>query len=190
MLLRSSNVLPSRGPEQQTQDEGSDLVHANCNAIFKKGDQDRWQLTSQLSKASDTARKWNLERAQLQAKTRKLVSELNGSKHNTQDLENQLGESALDSRNYVPREVHEMALRDPLSSVTKTVESRLSESHNAFMSTLLPDSDVAQGSWVEQSDQFGMLGNPVVPDITVSTCSTSNPLALPNFDDYVAMPDT
>lgn len=118
------------------------------------------------------------------------MSELNESKHNTQDLEKRLDESDLDSRNYVSREVHEMALRDLLSSVTKTVEKRLSESHNAFMSTFLPDSNVAQGSWVEQSDQFGMLDNPVVPDITAPTFSTSNPPPLPDFDDYVAMPDT
>ncbi|KAJ5991376.1 hypothetical protein N7522_011583 [Penicillium canescens] len=66
------------------------------------------------------------------------------------------------------------------------IESGLSESHNAFVTIFMPNSDVAQVPFIDQSEQFGMLDNPVVPDITAPTFSISDP-PLPDFDEYVAM---
>ncbi|KAJ6050143.1 hypothetical protein N7444_006859 [Penicillium canescens] len=54
-------ILPPRGPEKHPQDDESDVVHANCNTIFKKADQDRRQLTSQLREATDATRRGNSE---------------------------------------------------------------------------------------------------------------------------------
>lgn len=166
-------------------------MHANCNAIFKKADQDRRQLTSQLKEAAESARRWDLEKVQLQGKVRKLVSELKESKQKTQDLEKRLDDATLDGRNYVSRQEHEKTLKelfDASSSVTKMVEAGLNASHNAYMSTFLSDSDVTQESWMDQSEQIPMLDNPVVPDVTAPTFSIPDPPALPDFDDYVAMP--
>ncbi|KAJ5465971.1 hypothetical protein N7530_009758 [Penicillium desertorum] len=184
-------ALPAHRPGRLPQGEGSDIVHANCNTIFKKADQDRRQLTSQLKEAADTARRWDLEKVQLQGKVRKLVSELNESKQKTQDLEKRLDDATLDGRNYVSRQEHEKTLKELLeasSSVTKMVEAGLNASHNAYMSTFLSDSNVTQEPWMDQSEQIPMLDNPVVPDVTAPTFSISDPPALPDFDDYVAMP--
>ncbi|KAJ6050186.1 hypothetical protein N7444_006902 [Penicillium canescens] len=184
-------ALPAHGPERHPQGEESDIVHANCNAIFKKADQDRRKLTSQLKEAADTARRWNFEKAQLQGKVRKLLSELNESKQKTQELEKRLDDATLDSTNYVSRKEHEKILKelfDASSSVTKMVEAGINASQNAYISTFLSDSDVAQGSWLDQSKQFDMLDNPVVPDVNASTFSMPDPPALPGFDDYVEMP--
>lgn len=94
-----------------------------------------------------------------------------------------------ENQTYVLREEHERVLGDLLevsSSVTRTIESKMSESQNIYLSGYLPSSDVAPNSWA-QPEPFGMLDNPIVPDDPM--LSTSDPLAgLPDFETYETMP--
>ncbi|KAJ5704360.1 hypothetical protein N7536_000049 [Penicillium majusculum] len=187
--------IPSRGPERYPQENTSeefDLVHADCKVMFDKADRDRRQFTAKLREASDTVRKSSVEKAQLEGQFRKLVLGFNESKQKAQDLEKRLDEATLDRENYVSREEHEKALRDllgPSSSVIKMIESNINASQNVYMSTFMPPSDVAQGPWADESDQFAMLNHPVPPDDMEPMLSTSDPLAgLPDFDTYEALP--
>lgn len=170
----------------------SSLIHADCKVVFEKADRDRRQLTAQLEKSSDDARKSNVEKVQSNAQVRKLTSELNQSKHKILDLESHLEKATLDSEKYVTREQHEKTLRALLgasSSVIRMIASKISVSNKEDMSSFMSPFDVAQGPWADQSDQFTMLDNPVVPDNMAPMLSTSDPLAdLPDFDMYEALP--
>ena len=120
------------------------------------------------------------------------VLRFNESKQKAQDLEKRLDEATLDRENYVSREEHEKAPRDllgPSSSVIKMIESNINASQNVYMSIFMPPSDVAQGPWADESDQFAMLNHPVALDDMEPMLSTSDPLAgLPDFDMYEALP--
>ncbi|KAJ6050137.1 hypothetical protein N7444_006853 [Penicillium canescens] len=58
------------------------------------------------------------------------------------------------------------------------IESGLSESHNAFVTTFMPDSDVAQVPFVDQSEQFGMLDNPILTNMWQCNDTQDSPLTL------------
>jgi hypothetical protein len=76
------------------------------------------------------------------------------------------------------------------SSVTRAIGSKKSKSksevENVYMTKAMPPSDVLQSPWA-QPEQFNMLDNAVVPDDMAPMLSTSEALALPDFDTYGEM---
>lgn len=187
-------ALPARSPENGAQESArNDPDHADCRVVFKNADRDRAQLVAQLKgqrqEASEAARHFGVEKARYQAQLRKLTSENNELKQKNVDLQKRFDESTPDQGAYVRREEHEQIL-DELgklsSSVTRTIGSRKSQSENVYQTTALPPSDVLQSPWVQPA-QFDMLENPVVPDDIAPMLSTSEALALPDFDTYGEM---
>ncbi|KAJ6009011.1 hypothetical protein N7522_004027 [Penicillium canescens] len=186
-----ASLGPENRPHENTQEDYSDLVHADCKYIFEKADRDRRQLTAQLEKASNAARKCNTEKVRSNAQLRKLTSELNESKQKNIDLEQRLKESTVDHQIYLLREEHNRILEDlrkVSSSVSRTIDSRRDETQSIYLSGVKPSSDVAQSSWT-QAEQLMLHENQVVPNEMAPIPSTSNCLmGLPPLYTYNTMP--
>ena len=106
------------------------------------------------------------------------------------DLQKRFDDSTPDQAIYVRRDEYENTL-DELSklssSVTRAIGSKknksMSEVENIYITKDMPPSDVLQSPWV-QPEQFNMLDNAVVADDMAPMLSTSEALALPDFDTY------
>ncbi|KAJ5465975.1 hypothetical protein N7530_009762 [Penicillium desertorum] len=189
---RRREALASLGPEnrpRQHNQEDSDLVHADCKLIFEKADRDRQQLTAQLKKASEAARKFNAEKVRSNAQLRKLMSELNESNQKNVDLEKRLKESTVDHQIFLLREEHKRILEHLgklSSSVSRTIDKKRDEFQSTYMSGVKSSSDVAQSSWI-QAEQFKLHEDQAFSNEMASMTTTSNSLmGLPPLYTYNA----
>ncbi|OGE47375.1 hypothetical protein PENARI_c047G07439 [Penicillium arizonense] len=186
-----ASLDPENRPHENTQEDYSDLVHADCKFIFEKADRDRRQLTAQLKKATDAARKFNAEKVRFNAQLRKLTSELNESKQKNVDLEQRLKESTVDHQIHILREEHKRILEElgrVSSSVSRTIDSKRDESQSIYLSGVNSSSDIAQSSWT-QAEQLMLHDDQVVPTGLTSIPPTSNSLmGLPPLHTYNTMP--
>ncbi|KAJ5117502.1 hypothetical protein N7448_011164 [Penicillium atrosanguineum] len=190
------NLLPQSPKDSAPEDVQNDTDHVDCKLIFKKADRDRAQLLVQLNEqrqeASKAAGHFGAEKARFQAQNRKLHLDLQKAKEEVQkvkqervDLQKRFEESTPDPEAYVLRVDYEQILTEfgmLSSSMTRKIEKMRSDSENVSITKFMPHSDALQSPWAP--DEFDVLGNPAIPEDMAPMLSTSEALALPNFDTY------
>jgi hypothetical protein len=96
---------------------------------------------------------------------------------------------AATSQDHMPREEYKQALRElqnTASSLTGQITDKMNESDQAYFSTLLPSSDVAQ-DWQDQDASY-LLDPSNMPPQPLPGYSSSNLPTIPQLDSYTHLP--
>ncbi|KAJ5155666.1 hypothetical protein N7492_008496 [Penicillium capsulatum] len=175
------------------QDDDFEVVHAPCNKVILQAEETNQQLTTRFNQQRRETQRLNAENARLAAQVRQLTAENQNAKSEIRHWKQKFDDATSEFRDHVPREEVQRMLReihDDAVSFADRIGTRRNESENMHLFSALPGSNVTQSqdAWQGQQGQFNALHDPILPENVGSMFPTADGEALPEFGDYLNMP--
>ncbi|KAJ5346155.1 hypothetical protein N7452_004159 [Penicillium brevicompactum] len=165
--------------------------HVDCIKWLEAAEKSHQQ---DIARLNERGQHLAAEKTQLSAKVQQLTVERQKATNESRKLESEivaLKESleAATSQDHMPREEYKQSLRElqnSASSLTGEITRMMNESDQAYFSTLLPSSDVAQ-PWQDQDANY-LLDPSVIPAQPLPGYSSSELPTIPQLGSYPHLP--